>query len=287
MFSDRNIAMDFLRNYLPNNILSHINLDTLEQEDGGFVDDAFKETYSDILYTVKVQEKQIYLYLLFEHKSYPDKFTAFQLLKYMTSIWDRFSRNNPDRLLPAIMPLVIYHGESKWNYENRFLSLVDTPGFVRGGLLDFSFQLWDLSQMADSDIRGMIASQLFLLFLKHIRDSDLEEKLPALIELMNELYQGDQNGGNYIRLFVTYLANGTDKLDRKKIVRYFEKYQNLRDTVMPTLAEQFKAEGKIEGKVEEKIEAARRMLEDGLSVDKVMLYTGLTMKDLKQAGLIS
>lgn len=283
MFSDRNIAMDFLRNYLPNNILSHINLDTLEQEDGGFVDDAFKETYSDILYTVKVQEKQIYLYLLFEHKSYPDKFTAFQLLKYMTSIWDRFSRNNPDRLLPAIMPLVIYHGESKWNYENRFLSLVDTPGFVRGGLLDFSFQLWDLSQMADSDIRGMIASQLFLLFLKHIRDSDLEEKLPALIELMNELYQGDQNGGNYIRLFVTYLANGTDKLDRKKIVRYFEKYQNLRDTVMPTLAEQFKAEGKIEGK----IEAARRMLEDGLSVDKVMLYTGLTMKDLKQAGLIS
>lgn len=42
-----------------------------------------------------------------------------------------------------------------------------------------------------------------------------------------------------------------------------------------------KKEGKKEGKKEEKIEAARRMLNDGITIEKIAKYTGLTEKEVK------
>lgn len=46
-------------------------------------------------------------------------------------------------------------------------------------------------------------------------------------------------------------------------------------------------EGKEAGLMEGKLEDARLMLQDGLSVDLVCKYTGLSQDDLKQAGLLS
>ena len=50
-----------------------------------------------------------YIYILFEHKSKSDRFTVFQLLKYMIKIWDRYAKER--NLLPGIIPVVYYHGE--------------------------------------------------------------------------------------------------------------------------------------------------------------------------------
>ena len=42
-----------------------------------------------------------------------------------------------------------------------------------------------------------------------------------------------------------------------------------------------KMEGKKEGKMEEKRETARQMLNDGVAIEKIVKYTGLTEKEIK------
>jgi predicted transposase/invertase (TIGR01784 family) len=52
IWSDKENAVDFLKNYLPANLLQKINTDTLSIEKDSFVSRELKESFSDLLYSV-------------------------------------------------------------------------------------------------------------------------------------------------------------------------------------------------------------------------------------------
>ncbi len=53
----------------------------------------------------------VFLYLLFEHQSKPDRWMRFRLLKYMCRIWEESFKQNPEQTeLPLILPVVFYQG---------------------------------------------------------------------------------------------------------------------------------------------------------------------------------
>jgi predicted transposase YdaD len=54
-----------------------------------------------------------FLYLLFEHKSRPDRFARLQLLRYTVELWDEWHRGHPRALLPPVLPVVFYHGNTR------------------------------------------------------------------------------------------------------------------------------------------------------------------------------
>jgi predicted transposase/invertase (TIGR01784 family) len=67
-------AIDFVQNYLPANLVELLDLLQLRPEKDTFVDARLRKHFSDILFSVPLKSgEQIYLYLLFEHKSSPDK----------------------------------------------------------------------------------------------------------------------------------------------------------------------------------------------------------------------
>jgi len=71
------------------------------------------EESADLLYHVNLHKQgDAYLYILLEHKSYPDPQTPFQLLRYLVRIWERDSREGED--LRPIVPVVVYHGQERW-----------------------------------------------------------------------------------------------------------------------------------------------------------------------------
>jgi len=53
-FSKREIAEDFLKNYLPHDVLEHINLKTLTNQNGEYIDEKLKKDFSDLLYQVEI-----------------------------------------------------------------------------------------------------------------------------------------------------------------------------------------------------------------------------------------
>jgi len=90
VFADPHEAASFLRLHLPPALAERLDWSSLALEETSFVDEALRESESDLLYTVRAQETEqaSYLYVLFEHQSSPDKWMRFRLLKYMCRIWD-------------------------------------------------------------------------------------------------------------------------------------------------------------------------------------------------------
>jgi len=90
---------------------------------------------------------------------------------------------------------------------------------------------------------------------------ELETKNPALKkahETLDEISQDSDTRLAYDR--------------RKSAIFFYEK----------TLDQKF-SEGKIEGKIED----VRKMREEGLPVDQILRITGLSLEDLKKAGILS
>ncbi|ABI67501.1 Rpn family recombination-promoting nuclease/putative transposase [Syntrophomonas wolfei] len=116
------VAKDFLNNYLPGNIIKVIDVDTLEPQKDSFINKELQEGFSDLLFKANINNREGYIYFLFEHKSYTRKDIAFQLLRYMMEIWETKSKKEKADELPVIIPLVVYHGKS--NTRGQFYCVV-------------------------------------------------------------------------------------------------------------------------------------------------------------------
>ncbi|MBC8343911.1 MAG: Rpn family recombination-promoting nuclease/putative transposase [Bacteroidetes bacterium] len=133
----------FLENHLPVEILDCLNLDTLKVEKDTFVDSKLKAHYSDILYSLMTKDgKPIKLYLLFEHKSYMDDDTLFQLLRYKIRILETERKQDPiKKPLTPILSFILYHGKSGWKLKKKFGDLFNAPEALKPYLLTFEQQL--------------------------------------------------------------------------------------------------------------------------------------------------
>jgi predicted transposase/invertase (TIGR01784 family) len=160
--SHKDVAADFLRNYLPARVTRHLCLETLSVAKDTFVAADQRAHYSDMLYAVRlVGGKKAFVYMLFEHKSRPDRFVALQLLRYMLEIWELHRKQlRGGRSLPLIIPIVVYHGRSR-RQDVRLSSLVELPDKeLKGYVPDFDQAFYDFSPDSDEEIKGNILLRL-------------------------------------------------------------------------------------------------------------------------------
>src|SRR5699024_4309060 len=113
-FSDVEVARDFLQQYLPATLLKCMDVTSLEMLNDSFIEEKLLDSRSDLLYEAIINGEKAYVYFLFEHKSYPTKDIALQLLGYMLEIWKRELDKKKVEVLPLIVPIVIYHGKYCW-----------------------------------------------------------------------------------------------------------------------------------------------------------------------------
>ena len=106
MFGRTDVAKDFLNNYLPTEIKDIVDINTLEPQKDSFVNEELEEGFSDILFKSSINNKEGYIYFLFEHKSYSSKDAAFQLLKYIINIWEAKLNKESVRELPVVIPML-------------------------------------------------------------------------------------------------------------------------------------------------------------------------------------
>jgi len=177
IFSQTDHAKSALRQALPAALSAAIDWSTLTLESTSFVDEALKDKHCDLLFSVMLDGKPIYLYLLFEHQSPVDPLMPFRLLVYMVRIWEAHLRDHPDdKRLPAILPVVIHHSEAGWTATTSFeqvLNLDDaTLAAVGEHVPRFRFILDDISHETDAalKLRSMTAlGRLGLFCLRHSR----------------------------------------------------------------------------------------------------------------------
>jgi len=77
MMAERELAIGFLRFFLPEEISRMIDFERIEASKDSFVTEELKEIFSDAVFRCPVLESHtssLFVSVLIEHKSYPDKF---------------------------------------------------------------------------------------------------------------------------------------------------------------------------------------------------------------------
>ncbi len=237
-------ARSFLENYLPENIIDIVHLDTLEICKDSFIEKDLQEYYSDMLYKVKFGEEFGYIYFLFEHKSYPDRLIHLQLLEYMIKIWRLQLKQSKSRKLSIVVPLVLYHGRDKWKIAPNLYTLFKGPVETLSDYVpDFKYLLYDLSRYTDDQIKGTIMARVTMLLLKHIFDPDVAGRLPDIFLLLKELSE-QETGLQYFESLIKYVFSNVEDITTEDIQSIVSKTlpEDKGDIIM-TLAEQLENKG--------------------------------------------
>ena len=253
--SRRDVAADFLRQYLPAGVARHLDLETLTIAKDTFVSDDQARQYSDLLYEVKLHGRGDGLvYFLFEHKSFHDRFTALQLLRYMAEIWELRRRQRKAATLPLIIPVVVYHGRKRRS-PTRLADLVAAPDTQSAAYVpDFDISFQDFSPEADTQLKGSIELRLLCSCLRAKRPHQRSPRhgdLPPLRDLGD-----DACALQWVATIYRYMA-GTMDIEAEVVqdIAHRTLSTSKRDTVM-TLAERLHQKGLMEGKLEGRLEGS-------------------------------
>jgi hypothetical protein len=182
-------AADFVANNLPGDIVSHIDLTTLQVVQVSFIDAQFVQSEADLLFSVDIANRPGYVYFLFEHQSSPDGFMMLRLLGYMVRVWKRFQGENPewDRL-PVIVPMVLFHGPKGWQAPPSFHSLVEIPAeSFEPYTPAFRCKLYDLSPFGHDQLTGNAVIRILGDLFAAYGRADFEERVRRAFDALNEL----------------------------------------------------------------------------------------------------
>src|SRR6056297_2376906 len=148
LFENPEVSADFASNYLPAVYRKKIDFESAAIDRDTYMDDVVRRNYTDLLYRFNKREGEgpLYLYLLYDHKSSPDKWVSIQLLRYIMLIYASELNENPKvKILPEIFPVVFYHGKQEWKYPLQCADLVDA--ISRDHVPHFEPLLFDLNRI--------------------------------------------------------------------------------------------------------------------------------------------
>ena len=252
VWSRQEIAVDFLANYLPEDVSKHLLLDTLEIQKDSFIEKHLKEHFSDLLYRIELKENsEAFVYMLFEHKSYPDTHVAVQLLRYMGAIWQQHLKADAGNTqLPVIIPLVFYHGTESWKPRKLSDLLASTPVNLTQYIPDFNFAFSDFAASSSPVFQGQALLQAIIRLLHAIPGGDLSKELNQIMVSLKNV-TGNAEGIRLLEQIIEYMfiTDNNITIDQVRRSARSELTEKVEGITM-TIAEKLRKEGKQEGKQE-------------------------------------
>lgn len=210
--SDRRVAIEFFKAYLPLKIIEKIDLSTLEIENSKFINELFKDREADIIYKVKFRDKNLYLYLHCEHQSTVDDLIAVRLRNYQMLMIDGHLKQFPDLPIPLIYSIIYYTGQDPWNAPLEIFSFFgEHQNLAKQWSLE-PYRLLELKGIPDQDIQQRRYWGLAEYALKHRRNPNFKEFLGILLPWLEEIAQ-DSLGYTLMKNVVRYVLDGVEGKD--------------------------------------------------------------------------
>jgi predicted transposase/invertase (TIGR01784 family) len=250
IFGKPELAADFVRHYLPPAIVNSLELTSLEVQKESFLDEKLEESFADLIYRVRLRNSQetVFVCLLFEHKSSPDKWVALQILAYLVKFWERLKAQKA-KTLPLIFPVLFYHGEAKWNYSPTLNALFDQRDLTEKALKEwqqygpnFSYYLCDLSAFTDAEIRGQAIVRAAMLMMKNIHRLHEAPHLLNIWEAFGKVT--NQSAVQYIRVMLRYASSANNTLTKGEVLHSIKQVFTKRgEKIMAPFVQEFRQEG--------------------------------------------
>lgn len=295
ILSDKELAIEFLQHYLPEELVKTLDFGTLQQQDTSYITDRLKTSYSDLLWRVKIKGRDsLQISLLLEHKSSPDTKTAFQLLEYLALGYQKQLRERKEPEL--IVPVLYYHGKRKWKFRAIKEYFNDYPDFLKKYLPAFDTEFVNLHKVASEQImalkNGLLSSAIML--QKYCFDPEgLAAYIRRIVENLNPYLQS-----NATDVIFVYMIIGV-RLEKRHLTEAIKKLPDDMSTKVMTIYDQLILEGKKQGLAEGIEKGVIKTLERtvlnaydaGIDVATIRIITGESEENinviLKQHNRIS
>ena len=281
-FKDKKVFLELMKLVLPKEIDEILDHETLENEDTEFVDENMKEYYTDLMFSVESKNKtKLKIYLLLEHKSYPDKNINFQLLSYLSRIYSKMENPTP------VIPVIFYHGEKQWRVSVDFIDEFNLSDKEKSLFFkyipNFATEIIDLQQIDVKKIISSLTLKAIFYTFKYIKEFENLEKFKELVLLSEDLFY-EESGMKIVQKLIMYIYNVNDiKVEsiRRTVSELISEEKG--DEIMTTTAERLINQGLEEGLeqgleqgIEQgKIQTAQTMISSGLDIQQIVKFTGL------------
>ena len=260
VFSDIDNVRDLLRNSLPPQVFQLLDLKSIELSNESFIDERLSLYQSDILIRARKRASPVLIYILVDHKSYPDKWTVFQLLVYMVRIWEReLSNNRKLKKLPCIIPVVFYHGTRKWPYPLAFSSYVNAEEKLDYYVPDFRPVMFNLQKVDLDMLIGGLTVKTALKAFKYALKG-LRPHLGEIIKSLPNLPVDPQTRAFISRLLEYIIQVGSDVKAEDLEEELEDIASDVSREVLMTIEEQLLERGKVAGKIEGTIQDKQQIL---------------------------
>lgn len=277
-FKQKIVAKQFLQAVLDKQLLILLNLESLALEDTSYTHKELSEQFSDVVYTCKLKDeptKEVFISLLFEHKSYYDPWTSLQLLKYMTQVWERDRSQANKKELTPIIPILVYHGNRSWKHRSISDSLSFSDEVLDKYVPDFEYVFSHLDAWPEESLKAIQNNVIYNILLA-LRDGRNKDQLfrnvgPILNIIDKQLNQQQQD--SIFRSTVVYLFSVTkesNRMDLKEVISnqdtiHKEKFVSAYDGL----------------KIEVHTETIRNGIKIGLSPSTLAQLTGLSIEKVE------
>ncbi len=283
VMSRKEKALTFFRRYLPEKLLSAIDLATISLAESKHVSDTGVSLYNDVLYRCEFKGEQPgYLFAMCEHQSTPEAQMPLRLLKYNIATIEKHQKQGGEKF-PVIVNIVLYHGSKPWNYSTAFSDYYTNPSLGKEFLDMAPFTLINIPKLPEAVIRqdkelGFCFEAFrctsyadpYESFQEAVLDPTFKASLDTLPRAIKNLV------GTYLGKYIDQSKHSLEDLANLLSVSSQEK-----EEIMTTIAQSIGKEYMQQGMRQAKLRIARNMLfKLHLDVQAVKEATGLSVEEL-------
>jgi hypothetical protein len=288
VLSNKDSFLHFLNKYIKLPWSEGITKDDLTQIESTFITSDYEKRESDVIY--KLENKNVYFYILLEQQSKTDFSMPFRLLRYMVGILTSVFKNTNEEVritkdfrLPAIVPIVLYNGEDNWTAVQTYKEYTSNYGEFGDSIIDFKYILFDLNRCNKDDILTTykLVDFVFTMDLNHSTrtSDDFKRVAQELGELQHKMTDDD------VKTFVSWVAN---VLLRGEVPENFEEetVSAFRKGDVRTMTHAFDRlleREKFSAVDELKLIITRNVLAKGGTVEDIVTLTELPQEEIEEA----
>ncbi|MEA5460736.1 Rpn family recombination-promoting nuclease/putative transposase [Arcicella sp. LKC2W] len=284
-FSRLEVAQSFIEEVFPSDLRERLNLSSLKRINDSFTDDELEEYLADIVYQTEYAGQKTLVTLLFEHKSYVQKYPHLQLLQYILNIWKEERKQK--KKLSVVIPVVIHHGEGTWKYKPIKSYFKDIHPSLERFIPEFDYLLFTLDKIEDYQIANfqnlLLSMATMLLKHSHDKEEDFLKLTSFWVEKLNRLDADKQL--EFIKTVFLYIETALNLTQDNLTPIFTEVSTNVNDIAM-TIADQIRIS--VSDKVREEtfenttFNYVKGLFQNGASIELISKSFGLSIQKVEE-----
>jgi len=298
LLANKATFLQFLRTFIEADWVDDVTEGRISRVPKSFILQDFSQREADLVYKIRLADKDIVFYILMELQSTVDTAMPFRLLMYMVEIWRDYVLNESQHLpggkfkLPVIVPCVLYNGRNRWTVPTSFGKGQVGFEYFPDYALDFEYILIDVNRYDKSKLLASSNLMGSVFYIDQLRGID------EILRGLNEVaaVTADMPEDELLR-FSTWagkvVIKGMSQEDKDKVLQHLHKkggkslITNFERILQETLQKyrveglaEGRAEGRAEGFIEGKRLIAKNFLKLGLAPKQVAVASELSLKEV-------